>query len=1051
MPPGAAAVSRIAPLVFFSGACALVYQLAWVRELRLTFGASTAASAAVIAIFMGGLGAGGLVLGPRADRHEVPLELYARLELGVAVSAALTPILCAAVRWLYVRLGGAASMGALAVAARLALSALVLGPPTFLMGGTLPAAARAAARDDDRGRRDLALLYGANTLGAVIGATLATFVLLEFFGTRLMLWSACLVNVLVAMGARTASRSLPPPARRAEDDAAESAGGGEGVPRRFVLAAAAIVGFAFFLMEIVWYRMLAPVLGGSSYTFGLVLAVALLGVGLGGAARAAWGGARPATLQGFALTCALEALCLALPLALGDRVAVLALLLRALGGAGLAGLAAGWTVVASVVILPAALVAGWQFPLLVALLGEGGRRVGRDVALAYAWNTAGAIAGSLAGGFGLLPLLTAPGVWRASAALLAALGIVAALQARGAWTRAVLPVLATLASAPLLLSRGPTAAWRHSAVGAGREYDVASRASPAALTDWIHRKRRDVAWEAEGIESNVSATKLAGLAFVVNGKVDGHARGDAPTVVMGGLIGALLHPSPQRALVVGLGTGSSAGWLAAVPGIDRVDVLELEPAVVRVARDAASINHGALQNPKVHLVFGDAREVLLTTRERYDVVFSEPSNPYRAGISSLFTREFYEAAAQRLREGGVFVQWLQAYEIDAEAVRIAYATVASVFPSVETWIASPGDLVLVGYGPGAGPHDVAALRARIAEEPYRSALAHAWRVTDAEGFLARFVARPSLARAIAEQETLRVNTDDRNLLEFAFARGAGLPGGIDDALLMIARARGEDRPEITGGPVDWMSVEDQRLEMLVGAGRTPVAPPGAPRDLARRAEAYVQFNAHDMVGATAVWATQARKPARILELEVMGEALADLGDPEAGALSDRLRAYEPAEADALRARLLFQEGRLAEATDTLIAAFVRYREDPWPDPDLMRRAISEVAVPLAADRASARRLYDALAAPFVLHMLEAERLRARVELASRADKDGLCVEALAPYEPEVPWDGSLIARARCYAAAHDPRAAKAQDDVDAYLAQAGRPLGEGLLPPPSPP
>ena len=146
----------------------------------------------------------------------MPLALYARLELGVAVTAALTPLVMAAVRRLYVRLGGAASMGAGAVAARLLLATLALGPPTLLMGGTLPAAARAAAREDDPGRRDLALLYGANTLGAVVGAALATFVLLEFFGTRLMLWVACLVNLLVAMGARPTrptSRTSPGTAR----------------------------------------------------------------------------------------------------------------------------------------------------------------------------------------------------------------------------------------------------------------------------------------------------------------------------------------------------------------------------------------------------------------------------------------------------------------------------------------------------------------------------------------------------------------------------------------------------------------------------------------------------------------------------------------------------------------------------------------------------------------------------------------------------------------------------------------------------------------------
>ena len=1046
-------VAKIAPLVFVSGACALVYQIAWVRELRLVFGASTAASAAVLAIFMGGLGAGGLLLGERADRHPVPLLLYARLELAVAATAALTPLLIGLTRWLYIRVAaGVAPVPGLGAAVRLLLAALVLGPPTMLMGGTLPAAARAATRDDDPGRRDLAVLYGVNTLGAVVGASAATFLLLELFGTRLMLWLACLVNLLVAMGARTAASAVPV----RDDDDDEPSSDEPSAPRRparFALAAAAVVGFAFLLMEIVWYRMLAPVLGGSSYTFGLVLAVALLGVGLGGAARAAWAGDAPATMRGFALTCALEALCLALPYALGDRIAVLALLLRPLGGIGLAGLAAGWAVVASVVILPAAIVAGYQFPLLVALLGSGGRRLGRDVARAYAWNTAGAIAGSLAGGFGLLPLLTAPGVWRAAVVLLAALGLGAAAlgvadrSARGPALRGALLPAATCAAAVALIlgSRGPTAAWRHSAIGAGREADVASKATPPLLRDWVHKRRREVAWEADGVESSVAMTQLDGYAFLVNGKVDGHLRGDAPTQVMSGLLGALLHPHATRTLVIGLGTGSSAGWLGAIPGMERVDVVELEPAVVRVARDGAPVNHDALDNPKVHLSFADAREVLLTSREHYDVIFSEPSNPYRAGVSSLFTREFYRAAGKRLAPGGIFLQWLQAYEIDGQALHTAYATIASAFPAVETWTTGPGDLILLAsFQPIV--HDAAALRERVTTEPYRTALRQAWRVTDLEGVLAHHVARPSLARSIADEEGEYVNTDDRNLLEFAFARTAGRPGLVDAELLALSEARGEDRPDVIGGEVDWVSMEDQRLAMSVAVGRKPVPAPGAPRDQQRRVEAYMRYALHDMIGVVATWQTQARPPASIFELEVLGEALAELGDPDAVVLIDRLRADEPVEAEALLARLRYRQGRWPEATEAVLTALDRYHTDPWPDVDLMRRTLLEVAKPLALDREVARRLYRLLGAPFVLHMLEADRLRSRADLAIRLDFDGLCVEALAPFEPDVPWNESLVLRARCYRTNKHPLAAKADADLQELIQQQGRWMSTGLIP-----
>src|SRR2546430_1970050 len=295
----------VAGLLFASGFCALVYQIGWLREFRLIFGASTAASAAVLAIFMGGLGVGGWLLGRRADTHTRPLALYAQLEGIVALSAAASPLLLALVRRLYVVVGGTPRLGMTGgTIVRLILSALVLALPTIAMGGTLPAAARAITGAGDQRRRQLATLYGCNTLGAVTGCLVATFVALELFGTRSTLWLAAAINLLVAVVARGMDRTLEPVSdveepRRTVLDAQAPVG--------FVLTASAVVGFAFFLMELVWDRMLGPLLGGSVFTFGLILGVALLGIGLGGLVYALIGVDRPATLRAFALTCLLEA------------------------------------------------------------------------------------------------------------------------------------------------------------------------------------------------------------------------------------------------------------------------------------------------------------------------------------------------------------------------------------------------------------------------------------------------------------------------------------------------------------------------------------------------------------------------------------------------------------------------------------------------------------------------------------------------------------------------------------------------------------------------
>ncbi|MFO0755014.1 MAG: fused MFS/spermidine synthase [Byssovorax sp.] len=1035
---------RVPFLLFGSGLCALVYQIAWFREFRLVFGASTASVAAVLAVFVGGLGAGGLTFGKRADRHRRPLALYAQLETGIALAAAITPGLILLARALYIRLGGSIGLGATAgTVIRLLLAALVLLGPTLLMGGTLPAAARAVETEDDQGRRGVALLYGVNTLGAVTGCVLANFFLLEIFGNRLTLWLAALLNLLIAVIARALSREMPDveidreeapePEPTADAPATPDA---PAAPPGFVLAAAMIVGFSFFLMELCWYRMLGPILGGTIFTFGLILAVALAGIGLGGAFHGAMRGDRPATASAFAFTCALEALAFAAAYAAGDRLATLAMALRTAGAFGFAGLVAGWTVIAGLVVFPGAFVSGVQFPLLIALLGRGRRGVGEHTARAYAANTVGAILGSIGGGFGLLPALTAPGCWRLVSALLALLGVAAVLldppgKAREdgpSRMRRFAPVGLALAAGLLLTAEGPTAAWRHSPIGAGR-VDSAALKSPANLQDFRNETRRAIRWQAEGLESSVALDARNGLAFVLNGKADGHVRGDAATQVMSGLVGAILHPAPRKAMVIGLGTGSTAGWLGAIPSMERVDTSELEPAMLHVARACAPVNRDVLDNPKVKVFLGDAREQLLVSRERYDLIFSEPSNPYRAGIASLFTDEYYQAVAERLEPGGIFLQWVQAYEIDARTIKTIYATVAKTFPVIETWELSINDMLLVATKEPI-VYDVPRLRLKVREEPYRAALSNAWGASDLEGFLAHYVARPSFARLVAEREEGHINTDDLTPIEFGFARTVGAATGVHgQPLRNLARERHEERPEIPDGLVDWQRVDEQYLDFVTGEGAHPEAFPGAPPVITQRVKALTHWYNQDFKAVIDEWPVQ-KNPSAPLELLIPADALAEMGDEGALPFLERLRKSRPSEADAVLARLRFRQGRVKEATDALVASFTRYRTDPWPSFHVMGRAV-DFAVEIAnTDREAASRLFDALGEPFAASLLDDRRNQTRVVLTRLFDLRSRCGEALAPLEPYVPYnDDFLFWRAVCYAELNDPRAKRAEQDL----------------------
>jgi hypothetical protein len=289
----------------------------------------------------------------------------------------------------------------------------------------------------------------------------------------------------------------------------------------------------------------------------------------------------------------------------------------------------------------------------------------------------------LLGGFVLLPILTAPGVWRLAGATMAALSLAAvawqALERHGRGAK-VIPILAAIAAIALCFAPAPTSIWRHSAIGAGRSGLRAL--SGNGRLEWLRATRSFDYLEFEGREASVAIRRGQSTAFYVYSKSDGNAIADADTQIMLGMVGATLHSNPRTALVVGLGTGETAGWLAACETMERVDCVELEPAVVAMAEICAAANQHVLDNPKLRLIFDDAREVLLVAGPKYDLIVSEPSNPYRVGVASLFTSEFYQAARDRLNSGGTFGQWLQAYEVDVQTVALVFQTLARVFAHV---------------------------------------------------------------------------------------------------------------------------------------------------------------------------------------------------------------------------------------------------------------------------------------------------------------------------------------------------------------------------------
>jgi spermidine synthase len=1041
---------KVAVLLFLSGVCALAYQVAWMRSLRLVFGASTAASAAVLAIFMAGLGVGNAVLGPFADRKTRPLRFYGQLEILIALIAGVSPLLVLAIEWSYVQLGGQNALGLTgATIVRLLLSAMVLGGPTFLMGGTLPAAARAVTTGNDEGRSSLAWLYGVNTLGAVFGATVTTFLLLEHLGTWRTLWAASVLNLLVGLlavrwgnvpslmeltesakparaHARTSSKRAP---SRVLEEVSDR---GDNRPL-LIYAASAVLGCAFFLMELVWYRMLGPLLGGTTFTFGIILAVALVGIGTGGLLYAmAFRRLRPTWGQ-LALTCGLEAAAIGVPFALGDWVAIFAGRMAELGSVGFIALSGSWFVIAMIVVFPAAVISGVQFPLLIALLGRGSTDLGKQIGYAYAWNTGGAILGSLAGGFGALPLLSATGAWVAVVWLLAAvasgsLAVSATSPPRPRWTR-LIPTIAAIAIAiTCTFALGPTAVWRHTAIGAGR---ANLPATTNQLRNWMHDSRNSIVWEADGVESAIGISVSDGISFIVNGKADGNAAWDAGTQVGLAIVGAMLHADPQTACVIGLGTGETVGWLADMRNMKRVDVVELEPRVDEMARRSRDYNRGVLTNPRIRRIYNDAREELLVADGSYDLILSEPSNPYRAGVAALYTREFYQSVQRRLNRDGLFLQWLQGYEIDMHSAVMVISTLRSVFANVELWRTQSRDSLLVCSNEPLAL-DSSDLRTRMENETLKQAMKNAWQTVEIEGFLARFVARKEFLDALIESSKLPLNTDVHNRLEFGFAKTVGRRTGFSLGELRSAAAANQlHRPSIAEETVDWNRVALHRVALCVLSGeqelelQVPAAVPAVGRGLELFARSEFSSARKELQAA----ASELELPELIrLFLLTCG---AELGD---ASISDEIAKVEvtwPVEAAAIRtvlaARISPAEGdRAYEHLHKLL------KSTPWNVSQIVERALAVEYAAALLDPVRARRLFDLLAEPYCGLRFEEDRKAERFRLAKLLGPEAI-VEALAPYEPYIPWDEDVLtARATAYFRISHPLAKRAAADLKLF-------------------
>ena len=661
-----------------SGFAGLLYQTAWAREFAFVFGTSDVAVAVVLAGYMGGLAIGAALAARFVDRLRRPVLAYGLLELGVAVSALLVPFAIRAT----VAMGSAvfgglpdpppANDGWLSVF-QLTTALAILIVPTALMGATLPILTRHAVRSDREIGPRVGLLYATNTLGAVAGTVATGFWLLPALGLRATVWVGVAINALVFVLAAWVARTVPAPDAAPPDSSAGHTGGRSSLILPLVMTGGAVS----FVYEVLWTRLLGQLLGGTVYSFSTMLATFLVGITVGSMVASPIARSRRAAAIGFVIA--------QLGVAIGARAAYVYLdrlpdLALAMGG-GAAFLPLRDATLSAAMLLPSTLFLGATFPFAVRLLAHDAAAAGAASARVYAWNTVGGVAGALAAGLWLLPTFEFADSMRFASCANAILALAAAVAfvpaAKGLAVAALVAVLA-VGAAPI------DEPWRLLRVvglsGQVVDADLAFFRVGRSSTVMLTVAQRGWGLRTNGLpESNILRVELE----------DGLSGARWLSALP-----AVLRPDARSLLVVGLGGGVV---VESVPdGIERIDVVELEPAVVEANRLVAGRRRlDPLSDPRVRLTTNDVRGALALTDRRWDIVSSQPSHPWTPGASHLFTREFAAVVRDHLEPGGVFLQWIAAPFMDAELFRGLLGSLDDVFEHVAVYVPGGGGSVLM--------------------------------------------------------------------------------------------------------------------------------------------------------------------------------------------------------------------------------------------------------------------------------------------------------------------------------------------------------------------
>ena len=791
--------SFIAILFIVSGVTGLVYQILWFKYLSLFLGNTTYAQTMVLSAFMGGLAIGSAVWGRKADKISRPLFLYGWLEFGIGVYCLLYPMLIRYVKEIFIQsvtLFALQSDSAAVLGLKLVVSLLTVLPPTILMGGTLPVLVKTVSETVEESGRNVALLYSLNSFGAVVGSVLCGFFFIHLLGLSTTMVAGACINLLIGFAAFLLSRKVTVAAEKISTPSLYG-------PKIFsqseitaAIAVAGISGIAAMIYEVTWVRLLIPVFGSSTSSFSLMLIAFISGITIG-----SWVVSkvmhRIHNLFSFLSICQFGiafGLCASLPLY--GRIPYIFWHLSTL----LAKTEAVYPIFLSlecffcflIMVIPTVFL-GMTLPIASRIATRDAATLGSSVGNVFSVNTVGTVVGSLTAGLILIPTV---GVRHAievgiSLNLAAAMIVLLMDKSRKMFAKGVM-VGITLAVAAVYLSVASD--WNQLLMFSGVFRHVSERqAPPRSFEEFASGfgDKKDLYYK-EGATATVAVVEaeVQGIRqkiLLINGKSDASSVGDLSTQVLLGQLPMMFHPHVNSALVIGLGSGVTVGSILSHP-VQSVDCVEISPEVIEASKYFASANNNALNDPRVAVHTEDALAYLKLTPKKYDVIVSEPSNPWIAGIGNLYTTEFFRACKNKLNSGGMMTQWFHIYEIDDDILKLVTRTFCGVFSHVTLWQTMTNDVVFVGTDSSL-TIDVKMLGEKFQNEKVKADLGRVL-VVDIPSLLSTQILSDGQCREYADFGAL--NTEDKPFLEYASPRAFFINKGVPEFLTYDERLKFSD-------------------------------------------------------------------------------------------------------------------------------------------------------------------------------------------------------------------------------------------------------------------